>query len=368
VDKRVKILLLLSISLLLLSIPNAGAEESDEKGKDNVLECQTTEDIPSRPTLLPDLTLSSKDISFSMEKLEEEEFIIIEATIHNNGVIGAFGYIEFFDGGIDRDNLIGAGSIFVKRWSANTISICWPATPGKHNIYVLIEDSTPREVVVWNNVAGKEIIVTNLDDAYDSGDGGNTKDDNSDGPLNIISLPSDNPVVTAGATGSFALLLIALTNKQYSWLWSLGLLPLYSRITNGQVLDQNTRKDIYEYIVSNPGANFSLIMKALKLKNGVTSYHLAMLEREGYITSKHTGLYRRYYVNGANTKDLPQSKIRREIIKTIVDNPGLSQTDIASIIGVSNQVVNYHIGILRKSNIIKTVKEGYRTKCFINSV
>ena len=143
--------------------------------------------------------------------------------------------------------------------------------------------------------------------------------------------------------------------------------PLYSRISNGQVLDQSTRRDIYDYIASNPGTYFSSIMKDLKLKNGVTSYHLAMLEREGYITSKHMGLYKLFYIDGASTKDLPQSKIRSEIIKIIVKNPGISQTEIAFRIGVTNQVVNYHIGILRKAHLINLVKKGNRTKCFINA-
>jgi predicted transcriptional regulator len=109
-------------------------------------------------------------------------------------------------------------------------------------------------------------------------------------------------------------------------------------------------------------------MKVLKLKNGVTSYHLSMLEREGYIKSKNEGLYKRFYADGASTQEIPLSQLRRSIVTTIVDNPGISQTDIAFKLGLSNQVVNYHVGILKKANLIKIVKDGYRTKCYISPV
>ncbi|UCG70152.1 MAG: winged helix-turn-helix transcriptional regulator [Thermoplasmata archaeon] len=367
--KIIKMVLLIFVPLILLTITNTCAEDLPEEGENDGISNQMTQDIPSRPTLLPDLTLSPKDIDFSYQNLEEENIIIIEATIHNNGLVGAYAYIEFYDGDIDRDNLICSGSLFVKRRDINVISIYWVVTPGKHTIHVMIRDSIPREFVKWNNVAEKTIVVSNLDDADDSGgNGGYGGKDNGDDPLNLVTLPKDNPVLITGVTGSIVLLLFALANKHNGWLWGLGLLPLYSRITNGQVLDQNTRKNIYDYIVSNPGVYFSSIMKDLNLKNGVTSYHLAKLEKEGYITSKHEGLYRRFFVEGASTNDLPQSKIRSEIINIIINKPGISQTEIASSIGVSIQVVNYHVGILREANFIKLVKEGYRTKCFINPI
>jgi DNA-binding MarR family transcriptional regulator len=358
--KTIKLLLIVLVPLILLTIPNTSADNLGEEG-------DISEGDHERPTLLPDLTVSS--IAFSQEKFEEENIMIIEATIRNNGFVGAYSYIEFYDGKIETENLIGSGSLFVKRRDTNEISMYWKASSGEHKIHVLIKDSIPRELIKRNNEAEATVVVAESDgSAGNGGDGGDAKNVNVDNPVALSSLSLDNPVVATGVTSSFALLLFALANKHYYWFGSLGVLPLYSRITNGQVLKQNTRKSIYDYIVSNPGVNFSTIMKDLELKNGVTSYHLSMLEREGYIKSKYTGLYRRFYVNGASTRDFPQSKIRREIIQTIVNNPGISQTQIATYLGVSNQVVNYHIGILRNANFIKIVKDGFRTKCFIGAV
>jgi DNA-binding MarR family transcriptional regulator len=362
-------MLIVLITVLLFSIANAHAEDVIGSEENDPNETPATADGHSRPTVFPDLSISSEDIIFSDERFEEDNLMTIEATIFNNGIVCADAYIEFYDGEIDRENLIGSGTLVVYPRNNNIISIYWLATPGEHTIHVMIKNSIPRELIKRNNVAENTIVVNEMNDAEGAaGSGGSGSNGNTDDSLDLAPLSLNDPVVSTSVTGGLLLFLFAMANKHYYWLANLGVIPLYSRITNGQVLKQNTRKDIYDYIVSNPGVYFSSIMKDLKLKNGVTSYHLAMLEREGYIKSMHIGLYRRYFVNGVSTGDIPQSKIRREIIQTIVDNPGISQTNIASNLGVSNQVVNYHIGILRKSNFIRLEKDGFRTMCFINAV
>ena len=364
--KTIKLLLFVMVTIILLSLPNVISEELKDVEDEDVLEGEITPDGPSRPKVLPDLSLSPEDIVFSYERIEEECILVINATITNFGFVGAYAYIEFYDGVIDNVNLIGSGSLFVKSRNVNVISLYWKAEFGEHTISVLIKESVPRELIKRNNAAEKTVSVSESD--YWEGSNEVVSNENGDDSLDIASVSLDNPIVSTGVAGSCMLFLFVLANKHYMWFANLGAIPLYSRITNGQVLKQDTRKNIYEYIASNPGVYFSSVMKDLKLKNGVTSYHLEMLEREGYVKSKYIGLYRRLYVNGASTQEVPQSKIRREIIQIIVDNPGISQTEIASSLGVSNQVVNYHIGILGKANFIKIVKDGFRTKCFISAI
>jgi DNA-binding MarR family transcriptional regulator len=359
--KPLKIALFVIILVILLSIPNTSAD--DEK---DVLKGNTGQEGPERPTVLPDLSLSSGDIEFSYERIEEEYILIINATITNYGFVGAYTYVEFYNDEINQDNLIGSDSLFIQSRDIGVSTIYWKTTFGRFNIHVIIADSIPRELIKRNNAADTTVTVSESD--YPEKSSERVQDEDMDDPLSNVAVSLGHPVVSTGFAGSLLFLLFALANKHYMWLANLGAIPLYSRITNGQVLKQDTRKNIYDYIDSNPGSCFSSIMKDLKLKNGVTSYHLAMLEREGYIKCKYMGLYKRFYVNGASTRDFPQSKIRREIIQTIADNPGISQTDIASQLGVSNQVVNYHIGVLKKANFIKIIRDGFRTKCFVSSV
>lgn len=363
--KTPKLLLLILVLIILFFLPNISAEGPDDSDENEVLQGEIAEDDPERPTLFPDLSISSDDIVIYFENYEEEYFMIIEATITNNGFVGAYASVRFYNRTIDRSNLICSESLFVKSRDVNTISVWWKVDYGEYRIHVIIGNSVPRELVKRNNAAENTAEFSEFDEG---GSSGNQGSNNADDSLGISSTPFDNPVVTTGITGSCLLALFAIANKHYMWLANLGAIPLYTRITNGQVLKQDTRKNIYEYISSNPGAYYSSIMKDLKLKNGVTSYHLAMLEREGYIKSANMGLYKRFYVNGVSTQEVPLSRIRRAILKTIVDNPAISQTDIATKLGLSNQVVNYHIGILKEGNIIKIVKDGFRTKCFVSSV
>jgi DNA-binding MarR family transcriptional regulator len=364
VGKTSKLLLLVLVFAMILALPNISAEGPDDGDDNEVLEGNITGEEPERPTLLPDLSISSDDIVFYFENFEDDFVMIIEATITNNGFVGACAYVEFYNGTIERENMIGSGSVSVKSRDVNTISIYWNTDYGKYQIHVLIKNSIPRELVKRNNAAENTVEFTESDEGGGSNSGGSN---NGNDLIAQSSIPLDNPAVSAGITGSFLLALFAIANKHYMWIANLGAIPLYSRITNGQVLKQDTRKNIYDYIVSNPGAYYSSIMKDLKLKNGVTSYHLAMLEREGYIKSMNVGLYKRFYINGASTQDFPQSKIRRAIIKAIMDNPGISQTNIASKLDLSNQVVNYHIRILKEGNLIKIVRDGFRTKCFVRA-
>jgi DNA-binding MarR family transcriptional regulator len=364
--KIAKLLLVMLIPLILLSIPNVTADETNDAEITGDLGGPVPQENPERPTVLPDLSISPEDIEYYYERIEEEVIVIINATITNYGFIGAYAYVEFYDGMIDSENIIGSGSIFVKSRDTNVLTVYWKTTYGHYDIHVLIKDSIPRELIKRNNHAENTVVVSDPEPQDGSSNGGGGE--NTDDSLGIANIAVENPAVSTGVAASCLLFLFAVANKHYMWLANLGAIPLYSRITNGQVLKQDTRRNIYDYISSNPGAYFSSIMKDLKLKNGVTAYHLAMLEREGYIKSQYMGLYRRYYVNGASTGEFPQSKIRREIIEVIVNNPGISQTKIASHLGVSNQVVNYHTRILKEANFIKIVKDGYRTKCFISSV
>ena len=358
--KTLTLALFFLVSVILISMPTTVADGND------VIEGVDTQDGPVRPSVLPDLSLSPEDIEFSFERIEDEYILIINATITNYGFVGAYAYIEFYNGEIHDDNQIGSGSLFIQSLDINMITCYWKVDFGEYDIHVLIADSIPRELIKRNNMAERTVVVSESD--YGESGSGVVSNENGDNSIDLATVSLGNPVVSTGVAGSCMLLLFALANKHYMWFANLGAIPLYSRITNGQVLKQDTRKNIYDYIASNPGIYFSSIMKELKLKNGVTSYHLAMLEREGYVKSKYIGLYKRFYVNGASTQDVPQSKIRREIIQIIMDNPGITQTKIASSLGVSNQVVNYHIGILGKANFIKIVKDGFRTKCFISAI
>lgn len=141
-------------------------------------------------------------------------------------------------------------------------------------------------------------------------------------------------------------------------------IPLYSRIKKEKVLEHKTRDDIYTFVSKNPGASRLSIKQSLSLANGSTGHHLRTLEREGFIKSIKHGRLRQFYVCGTKVSEL--SEIQEKIAKIIEQNPGITQTEVASKIGVSRQAVNYQIKYLADKGIIHVVTSGRKTTCYYN--
>lgn len=151
------------------------------------------------------------------------------------------------------------------------------------------------------------------------------------------------------------------------------------RLRKKDILEHFVRGRIYGYIESNPGEHYSAILRQLGMKNGALAYHLSILEKEGFIKSYRDGMYRRYYPkgmkltkktlsknirsdyiteNGAVTESIRLSKSQEKIIEAIKKNKGITQKEIAKMIGTTKQNVNYHIKLMLNANIIKKDENG----------
>ena len=140
---------------------------------------------------------------------------------------------------------------------------------------------------------------------------------------------------------------------------------LYTRIDRNKLLNNVTRKRIYEHIGSNPGIHFRGLLKDLDLKTGNLSYHLNVLEREEYLRSYQDGMYRRFNLYGKGQPfTISLSEIQQRIIQTITKNPGINQSNISKIIGASRIVVNYHIRILSDVGMVLIEKDGRESHCY----
>jgi len=140
----------------------------------------------------------------------------------------------------------------------------------------------------------------------------------------------------------------------------------YTRLTRDTVLRQKLRSLIYEYIQSEPGASFSAVRDALGLQNGTTSYHLAVLEREGFIQSVVRG-HRRFFfpVGGAVTSRVPPlSGIQASILKTVETSPGLGLRELSRAVGHEPSSVAYSARILAREGLLTTERAGLRIRFY----
>jgi predicted transcriptional regulator len=146
-------------------------------------------------------------------------------------------------------------------------------------------------------------------------------------------------------------------------------IPLYTKLKKEEILDHFTRGKIYGYIVANPGDHYNSIKKALELSDGSFSHHIHILEKEGIIKSARDGTYRRFYPPGMRIPDNGGSlkKSQLLIMEKIRESPGISQKDIASLLGVSSPTVNYHLKELLHLGIIMGERAGMRMRYYVNA-
>jgi DNA-binding MarR family transcriptional regulator len=179
------------------------------------------------------------------------------------------------------------------------------------------------------------------------------------------------PILTASVSfGLLAFGLLAFTESgRYKFLWMFTLLlPLYTRIQKEDVLDQFVRGQIYGFIKTNPGAHYNQILRKVGVKNGTLSYHLGILEKTELIQSRREGLkYRAFYPTGMNFPKVERFRLtdlQIQIIDSIRSQPGLTQKEIAGLLGRKPQTINYNIKVLDQAGLISVVKAGRKTTCF----
>ncbi|HYA71358.1 MAG TPA: winged helix-turn-helix transcriptional regulator [Thermoplasmata archaeon] len=144
----------------------------------------------------------------------------------------------------------------------------------------------------------------------------------------------------------------------------------YTRLTRDTVLRQKLRSLIYEYIQSEPGASFSSVRDALGLQNGTTSYHLSVLEREGFIQSVVRGRRRYFFpVTGAvTTREPPLSRIQSSILKAVELVPGIGLRELSRKIGHEPSSVAYSTRVLTREGLLRTDRAGFRLRFYLGSV
>ncbi len=178
--------------------------------------------------------------------------------------------------------------------------------------------------------------------------------------------------VTSTSAGVLAFGLLAFTETgKYKLLALLTLLlPMYTRIQKEDVLDQFVRGQIYGYIKTNPGVHYNQIRRGIDVKNGTLSYHLRVLEKTELIKSRREGVrYRAFYPTGMKFPEVERFRLTELQINTldvINENSGIDQKEIASKLDKKPQTINYNIKVLEQANLIKVIKQGRKTSCYLN--
>ncbi len=142
----------------------------------------------------------------------------------------------------------------------------------------------------------------------------------------------------------------------------LAIVPAFTHMNETPVLNQHTRADIMQVIVSNPGITATRVQKELGLHNGVTQYHLRVLEKEGLIRSRKAGKFRRYFSLLVQATTLSEGE--EAIVNCVREHPGITQAEIGREIGMSRQLVNYYVLKLMEKGEMAICRSPGNSGCF----
>lgn len=132
-------------------------------------------------------------------------------------------------------------------------------------------------------------------------------------------------------------------------------------MSNGNILELETRREIYNYILQYPGLHLRELSRRLHIPFSTLMYHLRFLEKRELIKEKTEGRYNRYYITekiGHREKEIV-SILRKDTPRTIIlyllVHIYSSQIDISGSLKKHPTTIEVHLKKLLALHIIEPV-------------
>jgi DNA-binding transcriptional ArsR family regulator len=127
---------------------------------------------------------------------------------------------------------------------------------------------------------------------------------------------------------------------------ALPLVFLFTRLRRSELLDQHTRRQVYEAIRAEPGIRYGELRATTGLPTGVLHHHLRVLGDHDLIVDVRRGRQRHLYPTGIRAIDAsPRGSLSdpQARILALLETEALAQRDLAARLGITQQGVNYHL-------------------------
>lgn len=147
-------------------------------------------------------------------------------------------------------------------------------------------------------------------------------------------------------------------------------------VTSENVLENDARRAIFEYIKTNPGCHLRETASALQLSTTNVLWHLRKLEEANLVNGKKLEGYKVFYpVEGgveAKRMGLALAVLRnpnaRQVLGIIARNPGIHQREIARLLDVNHGTVRWHLKKLGIVQLVLEVKKGAVSQYYISAL
>ncbi|MDX1612496.1 MAG: winged helix-turn-helix transcriptional regulator [Candidatus Thermoplasmatota archaeon] len=141
--------------------------------------------------------------------------------------------------------------------------------------------------------------------------------------------------------------------------------PLAARLQPSELLEDETRRALYETIKRDPGINLRALSDELDLAWGTLLHHLHKLENAHMVVSKRYGKYRRYFLNGSTYSQEEKARLAAlstpstaRVAEYILDHPGSTQSEIGDALDVTASTVLWHARRLKDVDLLETKRDG----------
>jgi predicted transcriptional regulator len=164
--------------------------------------------------------------------------------------------------------------------------------------------------------------------------------------LGVIALMSC--VSIAGFASS-----VAVEEGRYRWV------TLYSRIRKTHNKTSGaTNQETIKLLARRPGLRIRELKRSTD--HSPSTMTLVALEKNGFVASFRDGLSRRFYVkdNEAGAADA----LRTRVLLWVLDHPGIWEAQVAKDLGLSQQIVHYHLKKLRETRLITAQVDANGTR------
>ena len=126
-----------------------------------------------------------------------------------------------------------------------------------------------------------------------------------------------------------------------------------------------------EVIKKNPGINFREIMRSTNLKNGILSYYLNKLEKNGSVQIKADHNKKRFYDLDISENEFVISALRaqttRDLLLALIENEGLSfQTLVKTIGKSSDSTISLYLNQIVSDDLVHIEIKDFKKIYFIN--
>ncbi|MBI2077133.1 MAG: winged helix-turn-helix transcriptional regulator [Euryarchaeota archaeon] len=186
-------------------------------------------------------------------------------------------------------------------------------------------------------------------------------------------VESMDPVAAALATASVAVattgVAVIVVPGWRTAAWKLarriGGLLLFSRIAQSDILNHERRSFLLEFVKQNPGERVEIARRALGFSNGSMHYHLRVLQARDLLRVHKIGGCARLFVAGPRIQPAPYVPARRKkFLEVVSTKPGLTQREVASMLGLSERMVSYHVRTLHAQGLLDIRADGFRKRLF----